>query len=86
MVMKVEPIYKAMKHVENTWGKPKFVLLTPQGQTFDQYTAERLSKLSHICLVCGRYEGVDERVLILSMRKFPWAIMCFPEENCPLLS
>jgi tRNA (guanine37-N1)-methyltransferase len=63
MVMKVEPIYKAMKHVENTLGKPKFVLLTPQGRPFDQFTAERFSKLSHICLVCGRYEGVDERVL-----------------------
>ena len=63
MVMKVEPIYKAMKHVEDTMPKPKFVLLTPQGRPFDQHAAERLSKLSHICLVCGRYEGVDERVL-----------------------
>jgi tRNA (guanine37-N1)-methyltransferase len=63
MVMKAEPIYKAMKHVEDTLGKPKCVLLTPQGRPFDQHAAERLSKLSHICLVCGRYEGVDERVL-----------------------
>jgi tRNA (guanine37-N1)-methyltransferase len=63
MVMKVEPIYKAMKHIEDTLEKPKFVLLTPQGRPFDQHAAERLSKLSHICLVCGRYEGVDERVL-----------------------
>jgi tRNA (guanine37-N1)-methyltransferase len=63
MVMKVEPIYKAMKHVEDTLEKPKFVLLTPQGRPFDQNAVERLSKLSHICLVCGRYEGVDERVL-----------------------
>ncbi len=63
MVMKAEPIYKAMKHVEETLGKPRFVLLTPQGRPFDQFTAERFSKLPHICLVCGRYEGVDERVL-----------------------
>jgi len=63
MVMKAEPICKAMKHVEAQLGKPKFILLTPQGRPFDQSTAERLSRLSHVCLVCGRYEGVDERVL-----------------------
>jgi len=65
MVMKVEPIYKAMRHVEEKLGRPRFVLLTPQGRTFDQQAAERLSRLSHVCLICGRYEGVDERVLQL---------------------
>ncbi len=63
MVMKIEPIYKAMEHVEAQSGRPKFILLTPQGRVFDEDTAKRLSRLSHICLVCGRYEGVDERVL-----------------------
>jgi len=65
MVMKVEPIYKAMRHVEEKLGRPRFVLLTPHGRTFDQQAAERLSRLSHVCLICGRYEGVDERVLQL---------------------
>ena len=63
MVMKVEPIYKAMKHVEEQMGKPRYILLTPQGRPFHQKTAERLSGCDHVCLICGRYEGVDERLL-----------------------
>ncbi len=94
MVMKVEPIYKAMKHVEETLGKPRFVLLTPQGRKFDQFTAERFSKLSHICLVCGRYEGVDARVLdfideeisvgdyVLSGGEFPALILIDAISRC----
>lgn len=62
MVMKVEPIYRAMEFTESMFGRPRYVLLTPQGRPFDQATAERYGKLAHICLVCGRYEGVDERV------------------------
>ena len=63
MVMKVEPLHRAMEYVTSQYGKPKFVLLTPQGRTFDQFTAKRFAALPHLCLVCGRYEGVDERVL-----------------------
>ncbi len=63
MVMKVDPIYRAMEFVESMFGRPRYVLLTPQGRPFDQAAAERYSRLSHICLVCGRYEGVDERVI-----------------------
>jgi tRNA (guanine37-N1)-methyltransferase len=63
MVMKIEPIYKAMKSVEKNIGKPKYILLTPQGKIFNEDTAIRLSKVSHICLICGRYEGTDERML-----------------------
>jgi tRNA (guanine37-N1)-methyltransferase len=63
MVMKVDPIYNAMEHVEKQRGKPKYILLTPQGRVFSEETAVRLAKLPHIGLVCGRYEGVDERVL-----------------------
>ncbi len=94
MVMKVEPIYRAMKHVKNQWGKPKFVLLTPQGSPFDQYTADRFAKAPHICLVCGRYEGVDERVLefideevsvgdyVLSGGEFPALILIDAISRC----
>ena len=94
MVMKVEPICKAMKHVEETLGKPRFVLLTPQGRKFDQFTAERFSKLSHIGLVCGRYEGVDARVLdfideeisvgdyVLSGGEFPALILIDAISRC----
>jgi tRNA (guanine37-N1)-methyltransferase len=63
MVMKIDPLYRAMNHVETTWGRPKFVLLSPQGRLLDDDTAKRFSRLSHVCLICGRYEGVDERIL-----------------------
>ncbi len=63
MVMKVEPIVRAIEHVRQKHGRTKIVLLTPQGRRFDHFTAERFARSPHICLVCGRYEGVDERVL-----------------------
>lgn len=65
MVMKVEPIHDAMQQVDRTWGRPRYVLLTPHGRIFDQETAARFSRLPHLALVCGRYEGVDERLLPL---------------------
>lgn len=65
MVMKIEPIYRAMEHLEKTEGKPRYVLLSPQGRLFDEDTAIRYARASHLCLVCGRYEGLDERVLNL---------------------
>jgi len=60
MVMKVEPIYRAVKALKKK--KTKVILFTPRGRKFDQKTAYRLSKLNHLVLICGRYEGVDERV------------------------
>ena len=62
MVMKVEPIHRAIEYVNDHFGKPRYVLLTPHGKQFDQETAARLSREKHVGLVCGRYEGVDERV------------------------
>ena len=63
MVMKVEPIDEALTSIipsrdDNT----SVVLLTPQGDTFDQNIAEEMSAYSRIVLICGHYEGVDERV------------------------
>jgi len=63
MVMKPEPLARAVEHIRATRGAPDAViLLTPQGRTFRQAEAARLSGLSHIVLLCGRYEGMDERV------------------------
>lgn len=63
MVMKPEPIFKALDAIEARRGRPLAVLLTsPQGTRFTQAQAERLSRLEHVVLLCGRYEGVDERV------------------------
>jgi tRNA (guanine37-N1)-methyltransferase len=63
MVLGVEPIYKAVKHA--TKGKAKksrVVLFSTRGKKFDSNDAERLANYQNIVLICGRYEGVDERV------------------------
>lgn len=62
MVMKPEPIVNALRYVEGKNGKGRVMLLSPQGEAFNQRIAERLSIEPHIILICGRYEGVDERV------------------------
>ena len=63
MVMKPEPIFKALDAIEAVRGTPLTVLLTsPQGTVLTQREAERLSAKPHVVLLCGRYEGVDERV------------------------
>lgn len=61
MVMQVEPIYKAVKKI-NKNKKAKIILFTPRGQKFTQKIATKLAKLDQIIFICGRYEGVDERV------------------------
>jgi tRNA (guanine37-N1)-methyltransferase len=64
MVLKVEPIYKAVKEIKNKNKKfkSKIILFTPRGKKFDQKLANKLSKLDQIIFICGRYEGVDQRV------------------------
>ena len=63
MVMKAEPLMRAVEDIRSTRGVPdSVVLLSPQGRTFTQAEAERLTRLGHIVLLCGRYEGMDERV------------------------
>jgi len=64
MVMKVEPTFKAISEIKKSKiknQKSKVILLTPQGKLFNQKIAKRLSKLKQIILICGHYEGVDER-------------------------
>ncbi|MFZ7111352.1 MAG: tRNA (guanosine(37)-N1)-methyltransferase TrmD [Desulfatiglandales bacterium] len=62
MVMKAGPIFRALESIERDLKDSLVILLTPQGRTFDQDTAWELSQVQHIVLICGRYEGVDERV------------------------
>jgi tRNA (guanine37-N1)-methyltransferase len=59
MVMKVEPIFKALESLEE---KGKTYLLSPRGKHFNQNMARELSKKKILSLICGRYKGVDERV------------------------
>jgi tRNA (guanine37-N1)-methyltransferase len=66
MVMKPEPLVKACTAIAETRGTPGAVIvLSPQGRRFDQAEAVRLGGLGHVVLLCGRYEGMDERVLEL---------------------
>jgi len=65
MVMKIEPIYNAIEHINANMKKPKYILLTPQGRIMDEETAVRLARNPHLALLCGRYEGIDERTLSL---------------------
>ncbi len=62
MVLKVEPIYKAVKKIKKAKARSKIILFTPRGKQFNQKIAYQLSKLNQIIMICGRYEGVDERV------------------------
>ena len=63
MVMKPEPIFAAVEKVlGESLGSVPVILLSPQGRVFNQQIARDLAKVSRIALICGRYEGVDERV------------------------
>lgn len=62
MVLKVEPIFKAVKTLKSKKGKTRVILLSAKGKTFDQKKAQQLSKYDQLIFICGRYEGVDERV------------------------
>jgi len=62
MVMKPGPISRALESVDRTKGRSLVLLLTPQGRTFDQPLAWELSRMEHVILICGHYEGVDERI------------------------
>lgn len=62
LVMKPEPIVSAIKSLISREPRVWIVLLTPDGITFNQKTATRFSKMKAIALICGRYEGIDERI------------------------
>jgi tRNA (guanine37-N1)-methyltransferase len=65
MVMKPEPIARALEAIgAHAAEGAAVVLLTPRGRRFDQQTARRFAALSRMVLICGRYEGVDERVAL----------------------
>lgn len=61
MVMKPDPLARAIRAVRS--ADARVVLLSAQGRLFDQQAARRLAAMSHLVLVCGHYEGVDERVI-----------------------
>ncbi len=62
MVMKPEPLAAAIRDAKKTLHAAKTVLLTPQGRVFNQQMARELASFEGLILVCGRYEGIDERI------------------------
>ena len=62
MVMKPEPVVSLLETLRAEEPQPRVVLLSPQGRVFEQECAWRWSALPRLALICGRYEGVDERV------------------------
>ena len=63
MLLKIEPLYKAIKELAKRKSpKRKIVLLSAQGKIWNQQLAKRYSNLDEIIFICGRYEGVDERI------------------------
>ena len=64
MVIKPEPVYDAYKSiVEGLESKPKVIYLSPKGKVFNQQIARDLAKEEHLILLCGHYEGIDQRVI-----------------------
>ncbi|TES88801.1 MAG: tRNA (guanosine(37)-N1)-methyltransferase TrmD [Dehalococcoidia bacterium] len=69
MVLKPEPVFEAVAAVkaqlpdESGTAQLPIILLTPQGRLFNQQIAMELSKYRHLIMICGRYEGIDERVV-----------------------
>ncbi|MGE5308975.1 MAG: tRNA (guanosine(37)-N1)-methyltransferase TrmD [Deltaproteobacteria bacterium] len=68
MVLKPEPVFEAIAALKKKANKGKkalktvVALMTPQGQTLSQNTCRKLARIKHLILICGRYEGVDERI------------------------
>jgi len=68
MVLKPAPVFEAVESIKSEIRLPEganelpIILLTPQGHLFSQKVAQELSRYNHLILICGRYEGIDERV------------------------
>ena len=64
MVIRPEPVYDAYEHIVSKLAKkPKVIYLSPKGKTFNQQMAKELAKEDHLILLCGHYEGIDQRVI-----------------------
>lgn len=61
MVLKPEPIFDAVEAIPN-FSKARIIMLTPQGETFNQQKAQELKNEEHLIFICGHYEGFDERI------------------------
>lgn len=63
MILRPEPIFNAVTFALNKAKKAEIIFLTPRGKTYEQSTALQLSNLPALIIICGRYEGIDQRVI-----------------------
>ncbi|MCC6721184.1 MAG: tRNA (guanosine(37)-N1)-methyltransferase TrmD [Bacteroidia bacterium] len=62
MVMQIEPIFNCISHLKEKRNYDEVIFLSPDGEIFDQKTANKISLYNNIILLCGHYKGIDERV------------------------
>ena len=66
MLMQAEPVYLSYESIAERIGrKPRVIFLTPQGKTFNQDMAKEFALEEDLVFLCGHYEGIDERVLVI---------------------
>ncbi len=63
MVMKIEPLFEALEDLKKTPPNPKVILMSPRGKVLKQRLVEKLAEEERLVIICGRYEGVDERFI-----------------------
>lgn len=63
MILKPEPIYNALQDLKKKAATPHIILLTPKGKIYNQKIAQKLTEKPRIILICGHYEGFDERII-----------------------
>lgn len=63
MLIRPEPVYEAYKSIKNIGETSRVIYMSPKGKVFNQKVAEDLSKEKSLTILCGRYEGIDQRVL-----------------------
>lgn len=63
MVMQPDPMIKAIKQAKSQSKEPYTIFMSPQGNIFNQSKAEQFSQKEHLVIVCGRYEGIDQRII-----------------------
>ena len=66
MLLKPEPMFAAVEHAKAANPQAKVIILTPSGKKYDQKAAQELAKAEGLILICGHYEGFDERILTLA--------------------
>ena len=62
MILKIEPIYKCIKEIKGSRTIDEIIYMSPDGKKLDQKGANKLSMLKNIIIICGHYNGIDERV------------------------